>query len=35
MEAGVGELVVVGGLAGAGVVLALVGVLRRTVGRWQ
>ncbi len=32
MEAEIGELVAVGGLAGAGVVLALVEVLRRTVG---
>ena len=32
MESEIGELVAVGGLAGAGVVLALVEVLRRTVG---
>ena len=32
MEAEAGELIAVGGLAGAGVVLALVEVLRRTIG---
>ncbi len=32
MESEVGELVAVGGLAGAGIVLALVEVLRRTIG---
>ena len=32
MEAKLGELVAIGGLAGAGVVLALVEVLRRTIG---
>ena len=32
MEGEIGELVAIGGLAGAGVVLALVEVLRRTVG---
>lgn len=32
MEGELGELVAVGGLAGAGIVLALVEVLRRTIG---
>lgn len=32
MESEIGELVAVGGLAGAGIVLALVEVLRRTIG---